>query len=142
MVKYIGRYTKRPAIAESKILAYDGENVTFTYQEHRMTKPALLKLPALSFIERVILHIPDVNFRVIRYGGFYSNRLRGKLLPLVFRLCNNKEGYDEVKQKLSHLGSWWRKRIERFTQLDPLICELCLIPLKLISIAYYSNRYG
>jgi hypothetical protein len=142
VVKYIGRYTKRPAIAESKILTYDGQNVTFTYQEHRMTRPAIVKLPALSFIERVILHIPDVNFRIIRYGGFYSNRLRGKLLPIVFTLCKNKESYQEVKKKLQNLGSWWRKRIERFSHLDPLICDLCLIPLELISVVYSTSAYG
>ena len=142
VVKYIGRYTKRPAIAESKILAYNGEAVTFTYQEHRMTQPAILKLPAFDFIERVILHIPDVNFRIIRYGGFYANRLRGKLLPIVFTLCKNQESYQEVKQRLISLGSWWKKRIERFTHLDPLICDVCLIPLELISVVYSSNSYG
>lgn len=141
VVKYIGRYTKRPAIAESKILAYDGESVTFTYQEHRMTKPAILKLPALAFIERLIVHIPDVNFRIIRYGGFYANRLRGKLLPIVFAL-KNKGTYEAAKQKLSNLSFWWRKRIEKFTHLDPLICELCLIPLELVSVVYSTNSYG
>jgi len=151
VVKYIGRYTKRPAIAESKILAYDGQFVTFTYQEHRMTKPALLRLPVLDFIERLIVHIPDVNFRIIRYGGFYANRVRGKLLPIVFSL-KNKETYESAKQKLSNLGSWWRKRIERFTRLDPLVCEVCLIPLELASVVYStgydpsafgtSNTYG
>ena len=141
VVKYIGRYTKRPAIAESKILAYDGEFLTFTYQEHRMTRPMIEKIPALAFIERVILHIPDVNFRVIRYGGFYSNRLRGKLLPVVFSL-KNKETYASAKQKLSHLSSWWKNRIERFTHLDPLICDICFIPLQLVSVVYSANSYG
>lgn len=139
VVKYIGRYTKRPAIAESRILAYDGQTVTFTYKEHRMTKEAILRLPALDFIERLIVHIPDINFRIIRYGGFYANRVRGKLLPIVFAL-KNKETYAAAKQKLSNLGSWWRKRIERFTHLDPLICSVCLIPLTLISVVYSTNR--
>jgi putative transposase/transposase-like zinc-binding protein len=145
VVRYIGRYTKRPAIAESKILAYDGECVTFTYQEHRMTRPELLRLSALAFIERVILHIPDVNFRIIRYGGFYANRLRGKLLPIVFAVCKNKESYLEVKQRLQNTGSWWRKSIERYTRLDPLFCELCLIPLTLVSVVYLTrptDTYG
>lgn len=140
VVKYIGRYTKRPAIAESRILAYDGETVTFTYQEHRMTKPALLRLPVLDFIERLIVHIPDVNFRVIRYGGFYANRVRGKLLPIVFALKNKKETHEAAKKKLLNLGSWWRQRIERFTRLDPLICSLCLIPLELISVVYSTGN--
>lgn len=133
-VRYIGRYTKRPAIAESSIKAYDGKTVTFTYQDHRTDKKSTLTLPVLDFIGRLIRHIPDENFRVIRYSGFYANRVRGELLPKVFSIL--KQDYEKAKEKLSHLDSWWRTQIERFTRLDPLICELCLIPLELISVAY------
>jgi putative transposase len=34
-VRYIGRYTKRPAIAESRITAYDGKTVTFNFVDHK-----------------------------------------------------------------------------------------------------------
>lgn len=138
VVRYIGRYTKRPAIAESKILAYDGKTVTFTYKEHRMTEKATLTLPVFDFIEKLILHIPDRNFRIIRYFGFYANRVRGELLQKVFALRN--QDYAGAKEKLAHLGSWWRKRIERLIHLDPLICSFCLIPLTLISVMYSTGN--
>ncbi len=32
--KYVGRYIARPAIAESRIQGYDGETVTFSYEDH------------------------------------------------------------------------------------------------------------
>jgi hypothetical protein len=105
-----------------------------------MIKPEILRLSALAFIERVVLHIPDGNFRIIRYGGFYANRLRGKLLPSVFAVCKNKESYQQVRERLHNVGSWWRKRIERYAHLDPLFCELCLIPLTLISVVYSTSR--
>jgi hypothetical protein len=133
-VRYIGRYTKRPAIAESSIKAYDGKTVTFTYQDHRLERKSTLTLPVLDFIGRLIRHIPDVNFRIIRYSGFYANRVRGKLLPKVFALFN--QNYEKAKLHLLSLRSWWRKRIERFTHLDPLLCPLCFIPLELISVVY------
>jgi hypothetical protein len=142
VVRYIGRYTKRPAIAESKILAYNGETVTFTFKEHGVTEMTTLTLPVFEFIERVIKHIPDTNFRVIRYFGFYANRVRGKLLPLVFSLL--KQNYEAAKKKLANLLSWYRERIEKFTGLDPLICTVCLVPLQLNSIVYttYTKDYG
>ena len=37
-VRYIGRYTKRPAIAESRITAYDGKTVTFNFVDHKTEK--------------------------------------------------------------------------------------------------------
>lgn len=143
VVRYIGRYTKRPAIAESRITAYDGKMVTFSYKEHRMTQQATLTLPVFEFIERLIVHIPDVNFRIIRYFGFYANRVRGKLLPKVFTIL--KQDYEMAKQKLANLGSWWRERIERFTKRDPLTCSVCFVPLTLISVAYMTrgkDTYG
>jgi Putative transposase len=59
VVRYIGRYTKRPAIAESKILGYDGKAVTYTFKEHRMTSAAVLTLSVDEFLMRLIPHIPD-----------------------------------------------------------------------------------
>lgn len=133
-VRYIGRYTKRPAIAESSIKFYDGQFVTFTYQDHRLERKSTLTLPVLDFIGRLIRHIPDTNFRIIRYSGFYANRVRGKLLPTVFALF--KQNYEKARLHLLSLRSWWRSQIERFTHLDPLVCPLCFIPLELISVVY------
>jgi len=141
VIRYIGRYTKRPAIAESRIIGYDGKTVTFTFKEHRMTESATLTLPVFDFIARLIVHIPDQNFRIIRYFGFYSNRVRGKLLPKVFTILN--QDYQKAKEKLTNLGSWWRQRIERFTKFDPLICPTCLIPYVFISVVYITkDTYG
>ncbi|NQY42926.1 MAG: transposase [Legionellales bacterium] len=39
---------------------------------------------------KFIFHIPDVNFRIIRYYGFLSNRKRGKSLPEVLSLLDQK----------------------------------------------------
>ena len=136
VVRYIGRYTKRPAIAESKILGYDGKAVTYTFKEHRMTRAAVLTLSVDEFLMRLIPHIPDSNFRVVRYGGFYANRLRGQLLPVVFALKNSKRTYAQAKEHLAKLTCWWRRRIDAITHIDPLICDICLIPLTLFSVVY------
>jgi hypothetical protein len=137
-VRYIGRYTKRPAIAESRIIAYDGETVTFNFVDHKTDKLTYHTLPAQEFIGKLIRHIPSENFRIIRYSGFYANRVRSTLLPKVFAILN--QDYEKAKEKLAHLGSWWRTQIERFTKLDPLVCTVCLLPLALISIVYTTNK--
>jgi hypothetical protein len=144
-VSYVARYTKRPPIAESKILGYDGQNVTFTFVEHKTQKPECLTLSAEEFISLLIRHIPDNNFRVVRYYGFLANRVRGQLLPKVFTLLG--DNYAKAKEALVLLqsGSWWRRQLELFTRLDPLICSLCLVPLGLISVVYstgITDPYG
>jgi hypothetical protein len=87
---------------------------------------------------KLIRHIPDENFRIIRYSGFYANRVRGELLPKVF--CLLGQSYEKAKQHLINPGSWWRQQIERFTKLDPLACAACLVPLTLISVVYTTHK--
>ena len=138
-VKYIARYTKRPPIAESRISDYDGETVTFNFVDHKTDKLTYLTLPVEEFIGKIITHIPENNFRVVRYYGFFSNKLRGKLLPRVFRLCN--QDLTEARQKIARLGSFWRRQLELFTHLDPLICPICFLPMNLVSVVYCVKRW-
>ncbi|MBV9479638.1 MAG: transposase [Acidobacteria bacterium] len=136
-VRYIGRYAKRPAIAESGSIGYDGTMVPFDFVDHKTEKLAYHTLPAQEFIGKRIRRIPDEHFRIIRYSGFYANRVRGELLPKVFTIL--KQEYEKAIHRLLTLGSWWRSQITRFTKLDPLICSACCIPLTLISVVYTTN---
>jgi len=85
-VSYLGRYIKRPAIAESKLKHYDGNEVTFKYLDHTTNTYRQFRLTAEQFIGRFVQHIPDIGFRMIRYYGFLAHRVRGKLLPIVYQL--------------------------------------------------------
>ena len=58
-IKYISRYLGRPVIATSRIDAYDGDNVTFHYTRHEDNKTVTETIPALNFIQKLIVHIPE-----------------------------------------------------------------------------------
>ena len=72
VIKYIGRYLGRPVIATSRIDKYDGDSVTFHYNRHEDDKYVEETIPALEFIERLIRHIPEKHFKMIRYYGVYA----------------------------------------------------------------------
>ncbi|UZW14186.1 transposase [Clostridium pasteurianum] len=55
--KYVGRYTARPAIAESRIIKYDGKKVTFRYERHEDGEEVVEEIDVIDFIGRVIRHI-------------------------------------------------------------------------------------
>lgn len=76
--KYIGRYVGRPAIAESRILKYDGVNVTYKYTRHEDNKVVIETVHAYEFIKKLIIHIPEKNFKMVRYFGIYSRRSKGQ----------------------------------------------------------------
>lgn len=86
---YIGRYAKRPVIAESRILEYDGEFVLFCYDDQISAKILYVRLTVEEFIARLIRHIPDKGFRQIRYAGIFATRVRSKLIPVVNNILEN-----------------------------------------------------
>jgi hypothetical protein len=60
---YIGRYMRRPAIAVSRIEAYDGQYVTFRYVDKTEGTEKRETVTVEAFIARLIRHIPDEQFR-------------------------------------------------------------------------------
>lgn len=122
-VNYLGKYIKRPPIGETRIKAYNGKFVTYEYLDHYTNTKKLMTLPVLKFMARLISHIPDKNFRVIRYYGFLANRVSGKLLPLVYALLNLK------KVTLNKVYTSWRQLIIYTFHYDPLNCPFCNIPM-------------
>ncbi|MDE7330879.1 MAG: transposase [Lachnospiraceae bacterium] len=72
VVKYIGRYLGRPVIASSRIDKYDGDFVTFHYNRHEDDAYVEETIPVMEFIERLIRHIPEKHYKMIRYGGIYA----------------------------------------------------------------------
>jgi len=122
-VDYLGKYIKRPPIGETRIKKYDGKFVTFAFLDHYTNTKKLMTLPVLEFISRLIPHIPDKNFRVIRYYGFLANRVSGKLLPIVYKLLDMK---NVVVQKVY---TPWRQMIINVFHYDPLNCPFCNISM-------------
>ena len=71
-IKYISRYLGRPVIATSRIDTYNGENVTFHYTRHEDNNTVTETIPALNFIQKLIVHIPEKHFKMLRYYGIYA----------------------------------------------------------------------
>ena len=84
LAQYIGRYVRHPAIANSRIIAYNGESVKFFYKDHQDIIHYRIML-ADDFISAVIQHIPDKNFRLVRYYGSYSRRKKPVIKQSIIR---------------------------------------------------------
>lgn len=88
-ITYIGRYAKRPVIAESRILEYDGRFMLFFYKDQISSKTLYVRLTVDEFIVRLIRHIPDKGFRQIRHAGIFALRVRSRLIPLTNNMLEN-----------------------------------------------------
>ena len=116
--EYLARYVKRPAIANSRLMHYSGADVRFWYFDHKTKTKKILACSAFEFIRMVIQHIPDKGFRLIRYYGFLSNALRGKLLPIVNKLLNLT-----VKKEINTIT--FAQLMQQSFNFNPLKCILC-----------------
>ena len=74
MLAYLGRYTHRVAIANSRLLSLADGKVRFTWKDYRqdgVTK--VMTLDAHEFIRRFLLHTLPDGFHRIRHYGFLAN---------------------------------------------------------------------
>ena len=114
--KYLARYAGRPAIAESRIVAYDGKTVTFKYTPHGQSQEVQESISAMEFIQRLIIHIPNTHFKMIRNYGIYSrNNLRARRIE---RRLISKEKYARLKKMKT-----WQFRMMLEYDKNPLKCE-------------------
>lgn len=132
--KYIGRYSKKPPLAETRITHYDGQFITFSYKERSNPDITFTKLHWEEFISRLIQHILPAQFRVIRYYGLLANRLKKNFQKIVSKLLK------KVKTFLTNLP--WRLRQLLFKKIDPLICKVCGEEMILKEFAFPSPAGG
>lgn len=114
IANYITRYIGRPAMAQSRITAYDGQNVSFWYTRHEDGQRKEETIPAFEFIQRLIIHIHDRYFNTLRYYGLYAkyHKFTHKLVFLIPR--------HTLKSRL--MCRRWVFRIEASFGYDPTKC--------------------
>jgi hypothetical protein len=123
-IGYMGRYMRRPAIAISRIEAYDGECVTFRYTDKTDGKEKLEKVSVEEFIARVIRHIPEEQFKMIRYYGVYSRRTKSLSKKLVTAWQKEARKWI-VKAKRVLRRKTWSEKVKEHTGKDPMVCVKC-----------------
>ena len=114
-INYVVRYTGRPAMAQSRILEYDGTYVKYYYERHEDGQRVEETIHAYEFIKRLIKHIPERNFKVVRYYGLYAKE--HKQSKKIFKLLNQTQ--IEIRQQLRK----WNLSIELSFGYDPTICD-------------------
>ncbi len=137
-LSYIGRYMKRGPIALHRIKMYDGELVAFAYQDKRDGEWKIEELSVEDFIGRLIRHIPDDQFKMIRHYGIYSRRTKKVMKKVV------EHFQKEIKRLLINAqkiikGKKWREQIKETFDRDPLECSECGNYLEFRGIAVRKN---
>lgn len=87
VLKYLGRYTHRVAIANNRIVAFEDGRVSFLWKDYAHdNRQRVMTLGAVEFLRRFLRHILPKGFVRIRHYGFLANRHREERLALCRKL--------------------------------------------------------
>lgn len=101
----------------------------------------------IEFIASITQHIPESTFQLVRYYGWYSNRMRGDRKKQEER---KEKGEDTVAsdQRVIDVRTYkpkrisqlmWRECIKKVWEVDPLTCPKCTGKMRIISFMYKNS---
>lgn len=86
-IDYLGRYTHKIAISNSRIKEVSDDTVTFFAKDYRT---GTITLSHFEFMRRFLMHILPKGFQKIRYYGFLNNRFKKINLALIANILGKK----------------------------------------------------
>lgn len=119
-IEYLGRYTHKIAISNSRILSVDEQEVTFSARGRMPGEPRrTITLPNTEFIRRYLMHVLPSGFQKIRYYGFLNNRGKRKNLKLIFTL----QGCQRFQARYTGLSM--AELLKAIWDIDIRLCPVC-----------------
>ncbi len=119
-VEYLGRYTHKIAISNSRILSVDEQHVSFSARGKFPGEPRrTITITPMEFIRRFLMHVLPHGFQKIRYYGFLNNCGRKKNLRLIFQL----QGHQRFRSK--YTGMSIAELINAVWNIDICKCPAC-----------------
>lgn len=108
VLRYLGRYTHRVAISNHRLLAIDGDHVTFRWKDYAHgNKKRKMTVSASEFLRRFVQHVPPRGFVRIRHFGFLANAHRTELLALARELISeSRKSLPSTASAPSEVYTW------------------------------------
>ena len=124
VLAYLSRYTHLVAIANSRLISFDGKGVTFKWKDYRekgRTRRKTMTLDVDEFIRRFLIHVLPRGFHRIRHYGWLANATRVEKLDQARKLLQVKP-----------ITSSDDEAVEQEAPGSPWICPNCAAPMIII----------
>ena len=132
-IEYLGRYTHKIAISNSRIPSVSDDTITFSARGKKPGEPKRqITLDHTEFIRRYLMHVLPSGFQKIRYYGFLNNRYKTRNLKLIFKL----QGRQRFKANYTNLSM--AELLKAVWNLDIHICPEC----GCCSMQHIGRTYG
>lgn len=127
VLEYLARYIRGGSIGNSRITAFDGDEVTFRYVDNREKKSSApaektMSLDAFEFIKRFLSHVPPVGYRTVRPYGLFANCEKNRKLAKARAALGQEPPEPPRKPSLHRL-------LEKLGLAERACCPVCDKPL-------------
>jgi hypothetical protein len=125
--RYLGRYSHRVALSNSRLVSLENGIVAFRYKDYRdASRWKVMHLGAEEFIRRFLLHVLPKRFVRIRHYGLLAGRNVNGRLEQARRLLGDPSPKVEPPPALAPT---WQDRVLTRADPDPRRCPSCRGPL-------------
>ena len=122
VLEYLGRYTHRVAISNSRLIDLVDGTVSFRWKDYRQdSRQKVMRLPIDEFVRRFLLHVLPSGFQRIRHYGLLANRTRDVKLERCRQLLNMPAPIAAAADEAED----YRDRYERLTGMSLWDCPQC-----------------
>ncbi len=116
---YLGRYSHKTAIANHRLVDFDGQNVRFRWRDYAHgNKVKVMRLDADEFIRRFLLHVLPHGFTRLRHYGLLANRFRAGKLARCRALLGQPDPEPSEPETTQEM-------MLRLTGIDITVCQQC-----------------
>jgi hypothetical protein len=118
--RYLGRYSHRVAVANSRLVSLDDGHVSFTWKDYADgSRIKVMRLSADEFLRRFLLHVLPKGFVRVRHYGLMAGSNVATKLPRCRALLREPARPDPGPKKT------WVDRVIEWTGADPTRCPHC-----------------
>lgn len=122
VLRYLGQYTHRIAISNTRIVSIADGHVRFRYRDRRReNRPGILTVTGREFTRRFLQHVLPKRFVRLRHYGLFANAHRSARLAC----ARSALGAPTTEQPSNTPRESWRELYLRLTGREPEHCSVC-----------------
>jgi hypothetical protein len=139
LAEYLAKYVVSPPISVRRLEEYDGQQVSYWYEDHKTQAIQHATLPVLRFIGRMVQHILPKGFQRIRYFGLHSHTRYQAIREQLGTLLPSSRPSDPRGYRVLPRPQFAQLFFSTFGQ-EPLLCPRCGTPMEWELL--FHPRYG
>jgi len=139
IVDYLGRYTHRIALSDSRLSHMDDKQVSFHYKDYRDNQKKVMTLTGAEFLRRFLQHVLPKGFMRVRHFGWLANASRAKNLPLIKKAIKETED-NSIQDHCDKAVAREEKPLPKVEHFEGIACPCCKKSIMRISARLTPQR--